>query len=169
MTNDDDGSSDEYERVALTFWKQRLSRGCWIWARAKTKRREGLRFGPSGKFAGRRRQEKVGRGRESEKDRRERQDIENEYGWVLFARHLGQSESHKCTVPHLFRSPHLCACVLASRSVKSRWIGDSIERTSQTKPEKKERRKSEKKKRHRSELFSQHRFPGILVCGRKAT
>lgn len=83
--------------------------------------------------------------RESEKDRRERQDIENEYGWVLFARHLGQSESHKCTVPHLFRSPHLCACVLASRSVKSRWIGDSIERTSQTKPEKKERRKSEKK------------------------
>lgn len=105
----------------------------------------------------------------SEKDRRERQDIENEYGWVLFARHLGQSESHKCTVPHLFRLPHLCACVLASRSVKSRWIGDSIERTSRTKPEKKERRKSEKKKRHRSELFSQHRFPGILVCGRKAT
>lgn len=27
----------------------------------------------------------------------------------------------------------------------------------------------EKKKLHRSELFSQHRFPGILVCGRKAT
>lgn len=42
------------------------------------------------------------------------QDVKNEHGWVLFARHLGQAQSRKCTVTRPFHS-HLRACASASK------------------------------------------------------